>query len=62
MRHSVCLWGMSDLFSGINKFDLLRSNATKIKSKVVGVSSGLHYIIVSYIILSTTMNHLKSRS
>ena len=28
---------MSDIFSGINKFDLRSSSATKIKSKVVGV-------------------------
>ena len=29
---------MSDLFSGVNKFHLESSSATKIKSKVVGVS------------------------
>ena len=34
-----CVYGvMPGIFSGINKFDLQNSSATKIKSKVVGVS------------------------
>ena len=35
---------MSNIFSGIDKFELQRSSATKIKSKVVGVSFGVQYI------------------
>ena len=39
----VCVW-MSDIFSGINKFDLQSSSAKKIKNKVVGVSFSVQYI------------------
>ena len=38
----VCGW-MSDIFSGINKFDLQSSSTTKIKNEVVGISSGVQY-------------------
>ena len=41
----VCGW-MSGIFSGVNIFDLQSSSATKIKSKVVGVSFGVHCIEV----------------
>ena len=43
MAFSICGW-MSGIFSGINKFDLPSSSATKIKSKVVGLSFGVQCI------------------
>ena len=42
-RHLVWLLWMSGILSGINKFDLQRDSATKIKSKVVSVSFGVQY-------------------
>ena len=42
-RNSMYCGCMSGIFSDINNFDLQSSSATKIKSKVVGVSFGVQY-------------------
>ena len=50
---------MSSIFCGTDKFDLQRSSATKIKSKVVGVFFFFFFFGVQYIYSYTCQSFLK---